>query len=256
MSLPLRVLNFCGECQECCTILPINSDGWIKPAGERCEHLCAKGCSLWQQEAMPKLCRTYFCEWRTIPWLGQQADCRPDRLGVVFQDHGNLLAVFETRPGAAYGEKVCAVVRKFRLKYKGSEKLRVRVYVYQGILWLDRKHTERMEFEDEKASWVFHREPYEHFILEGVPDGPHMVARNSLEFFIANPHRQEYRIETKDGDLFPTVRVIPRSLIPQLQEIAAGKAPEGELAWLAQMFVKSARTAPTQQQDYAVGRGL
>jgi Fe-S-cluster containining protein len=70
----------CGECQGCCTVLPfVYADGTKKPANQRCEHLTAHGCGIYQER--PTMCREYECLWS----LGvlEKDEERPDRIGLL-----------------------------------------------------------------------------------------------------------------------------------------------------------------------------
>jgi hypothetical protein len=223
--------NVCGECKECCTVLPITEADWTKPAGKPCEHLCDKGCSIYQQPNWPKLCRTYLCGWRATTWLGTQPEMRPDKLGVVFQQNPDVLALFETRPEAAYQPKVAAVVRKFVQKFKGDKKLRVNLYPYKGLTWHNEEIVKLGGVCASDAAWMLHREPYEHFLLEKIESIAKMNAKILLDFFTSNPHRQECVLGVPDS-MFNTTKTVPRTQTPTLEAFLNGEEPTGELEWL------------------------
>ncbi len=69
----------CGDCTVCCTVLPVNSPDFAKPAGIPCTHLTAKGCGI--HAVRPHICRTWFCVWRREEDLPDAA--RPDRSGLL-----------------------------------------------------------------------------------------------------------------------------------------------------------------------------
>lgn len=223
--------NTCGECKECCTVLPISEKDWIKPAGQTCAKLCDTGCSIYGQPEWPHVCRTYLCAWRNFDWVGNQADCRPDRLGVIIQAHSDVLALFETRPQGAYGPKVSAVVRKFSQKYKGPKKLRVNVYQYKGLTWNNETLATLQGIPASEANWMLHLEPYEHFILEPITSQAVMNARTLLAFFATHPERYDCRLGVQDN-LLEMTKVIHRDQIPELEAIAKGKEPGPELSWM------------------------
>ncbi len=66
----------CGNCQACCTVLPIKQLN--KPAGTPCPKLCAEGCSI--HATRPQVCRGWNCSWLDGE-LG--LDDRPDKSGAV-----------------------------------------------------------------------------------------------------------------------------------------------------------------------------
>lgn len=69
----------CGECTMCCTILKVDTADIRKPAGTRCVHLAAHGCSIHADR--PHICRTWFCAWRRVEGLPDEA--RPDLSGIL-----------------------------------------------------------------------------------------------------------------------------------------------------------------------------
>ena len=82
----------CGECAVCCTHLRIDDPELHKPGGIRCINCPAGGgCAIY--EARPKSCRTFFCGWRRIGYLGDE--WRPDRSGIMIQPG-------ELPPGSPY----------------------------------------------------------------------------------------------------------------------------------------------------------
>jgi Fe-S-cluster containining protein len=78
-----------------------------KPAGQKCEHLCAHGCSRYADR--PATCRAYRCAW--LDGYGED-DLRPDRSGIVYDlrdrhdGRGKYIMVMEARIGALQEEHV------------------------------------------------------------------------------------------------------------------------------------------------------
>jgi hypothetical protein len=75
----------CGECRLCCKLFPVPL--LDKPAGTWCCHSCAAGCAIHGPQ-QPEICRQYDCYWRDHDEL--PAECRPDRIGVVVTEAGNV----------------------------------------------------------------------------------------------------------------------------------------------------------------------
>jgi len=69
----------CGECNLCCTELPIETPELRKKAQTPCSHLTAKGCGIYATRF--PICRQFLCGWMLFPEL--DADWRPDRSGVL-----------------------------------------------------------------------------------------------------------------------------------------------------------------------------
>lgn len=69
----------CGDCTECCTVLTVDTPDFKKPAGTPCVNLTARGCSI--HAVRPTICRTWFCGWRRVAGLPEEA--RPDRSGLL-----------------------------------------------------------------------------------------------------------------------------------------------------------------------------
>ncbi len=69
----------CGSCKLCCTLLPVDLANRKKPANEKCEHLCSKGCSIYDHRADP--CRYFNCRWLFDDRTGHLR--RPDKVGYV-----------------------------------------------------------------------------------------------------------------------------------------------------------------------------
>lgn len=68
----------CGQCQECCTVMPV--EHFRKEAGVRCRHQCARGCAIY--DSRPQECATYTCSW--IEGNFREKD-RPDKSGLCFE---------------------------------------------------------------------------------------------------------------------------------------------------------------------------
>lgn len=69
----------CGSCKLCCTLLPVDLANRKKLANEKCEHLCSKGCSIYDSRADP--CRYFNCRWLFDDRTGRLR--RPDKVGYV-----------------------------------------------------------------------------------------------------------------------------------------------------------------------------
>lgn len=72
----------CGDCQACCTYLPIAAGEVCtnaKPAGVDCPHLGHQGCGIYPRR--PEICRRFRCVWHMEPSWPQA--WRPDRSGLL-----------------------------------------------------------------------------------------------------------------------------------------------------------------------------
>jgi hypothetical protein len=69
----------CGDCTACCTTLKVDSPDFKKPAETPCAHLGPRGCSI--HAIRPTICRTWFCGWRRVADMPDEA--RPDRSGLL-----------------------------------------------------------------------------------------------------------------------------------------------------------------------------
>ena len=69
----------CGDCTACCTELTVNTPEFAKAAGTPCIHLSGQGCGI--HAVRPRICRTWFCAWRRVASLPDEA--RPDRSGLL-----------------------------------------------------------------------------------------------------------------------------------------------------------------------------
>ena len=69
----------CGACTACCTELTVDTPEFAKPAGTPCIHLSGQGCGI--HAVRPRICRTWFCAWRRVASLPNEA--RPDRSGLL-----------------------------------------------------------------------------------------------------------------------------------------------------------------------------
>lgn len=69
----------CGDCTMCCTVLTVDTPDFGKPAGTPCVHLTSSGCGIHADR--PRICRTWFCAWRRVAGLPEEA--RPDRSGIL-----------------------------------------------------------------------------------------------------------------------------------------------------------------------------
>lgn len=69
----------CGDCTACCTVLTVDTPDFKKPPETPCTHLCAAGCGI--HPVRPTICRTWFCAWRRVAAMPDEA--RPDRSGLL-----------------------------------------------------------------------------------------------------------------------------------------------------------------------------
>lgn len=76
---PVLANRDCDECTACCTALTVDTAEFSKPAGTPCVHLGLKGCGI--HAVRPTICRTWFCAWRRLAALPDNA--RPDRCGLL-----------------------------------------------------------------------------------------------------------------------------------------------------------------------------
>jgi Fe-S-cluster containining protein len=76
---PVLADRDCGDCTACCTVLTVDTPDFKKPAGTPCTHLGPRGCSI--HAVRPHICRTWFCAWRRIAEMPDEA--RPDRSGIL-----------------------------------------------------------------------------------------------------------------------------------------------------------------------------
>ncbi len=76
---PVLADRDCGGCTACCVTLKVDTPDLQKPAGTPCPQLCPTGCRI--NAERPPICRTWFCAWRRIAALPDEA--RPDRSGLI-----------------------------------------------------------------------------------------------------------------------------------------------------------------------------
>jgi hypothetical protein len=76
---PVLADRACGDCVACCTVLTVDTPDFKKPAGTPCTHLTSHGCGI--HAVRPHICRTWFCAWRRIAAMPD--DARPDRSGLL-----------------------------------------------------------------------------------------------------------------------------------------------------------------------------
>jgi hypothetical protein len=76
---PLVAGRECDGCAVCCDILKIDTPDLQKPADMRCVHRSAEGCAI--HAVRPGICRAWFCGWRRIEDMPD--DARPDRSGLM-----------------------------------------------------------------------------------------------------------------------------------------------------------------------------
>jgi hypothetical protein len=76
---PLVADRACAGCAVCCDVLKIDTPELQKPAGALCVHRSAKGCGI--HAVRPDICRAWFCGWRRIEDMPEEA--RPDLSGLM-----------------------------------------------------------------------------------------------------------------------------------------------------------------------------
>jgi Fe-S-cluster containining protein len=76
---PVLADRACGDCAVCCTTLTVDTPDFKKPPETPCQHLAARGCGI--HDVRPHICRTWFCAWRRMAALPDEA--RPDRSGLL-----------------------------------------------------------------------------------------------------------------------------------------------------------------------------
>lgn len=117
----------CGDCQECCKAPLINDPELQKPAWQKCQHLCSKGCGIYEKR--PQTCRKYECAFLSghIP-----AKYRPDKLGIIFKlEADGTLYVVEAWPGAKdLGEAKHAVERVCRVMLQSGKAKRLQAAIH------------------------------------------------------------------------------------------------------------------------------
>lgn len=110
-------MRSCGECQLCCKLFPVPVLG--KPAGEWCRHSCAGGCAIHGSQR-PEVCLQYDCYWRDHDEVPDA--CRPDRIGIVVTEAGNVsvdrrslpvVTFQEDSAGAAKGPEAARLLARF-----------------------------------------------------------------------------------------------------------------------------------------------
>src|SRR5947209_18423059 len=113
ISLTIMATRQCGECKECCVVLPILDEELSKPGHQPCKHLCGCGCDIYKER--PGVCRDYECLWLSGDIDGDQRT-RPDNLGVIFQRStwDDSLAAIGCRPGALATPQAQDVISRLR----------------------------------------------------------------------------------------------------------------------------------------------
>jgi len=76
---PVLADRICADCTACCTVLTVDTPEFKKAAGTPCQHLTSQGCGI--HAARPTICRTWFCAWRRVAAMPD--DARPDRSGLL-----------------------------------------------------------------------------------------------------------------------------------------------------------------------------
>ena|SRR5687768_17173147 len=102
----------CGECTACCTIMGVPE--LEKPVYRACEHLCSKGCGIYNQR--PTSCTQFECLWLQGHIGGEQH--RPDKLGLMWTlSKTDAFTVWEVWEGATDGEKQQYFMKKMAEKF-------------------------------------------------------------------------------------------------------------------------------------------
>ncbi len=110
----------CDGCSACCHVQKIEAMG--KPPFMDCHHQCEAGCDLHGTGSKPKECVHYRCAY-SYGLLTGGAEMRPDVLGLVVDfrasidrhgievpEAGDMIAVWEVRPGVAVSERGLALL--------------------------------------------------------------------------------------------------------------------------------------------------
>jgi hypothetical protein len=80
MAMTLVAGRECGTCTACCVELTIDQPELRKLAGHVCPHcILGQGCTIYPTR--PLVCRTWFCAWRQLDWIGDAL--RPDQSDVL-----------------------------------------------------------------------------------------------------------------------------------------------------------------------------
>lgn len=125
-----RLGRECGDCRLCCRVMSVSMDGSkiervnpdgtvefppgadVKPAGEWCRHVGAKGepgCGIYATR--PEACSGFRCVWLDSPTM-HPVKHRPDKLGGVFviTDTNEAIAFFESYQGAAERPEAASLI--------------------------------------------------------------------------------------------------------------------------------------------------
>jgi hypothetical protein len=79
-QMPLVPGRDCGTCHVCCTALPVDDGGLLKPQGVRCPNLTGTGlCGIYADR--PSDCAAFYCGYRRLEWV--KDTLRPDQSGVL-----------------------------------------------------------------------------------------------------------------------------------------------------------------------------
>lgn len=81
----------CGECQACCTYLPVSEVGSV--ALTPCPHQCEAGCSIYDER--PDVCKGYACAW--LYGAGAEQD-RPDLSGILIDNMLRINGALQAKP--------------------------------------------------------------------------------------------------------------------------------------------------------------
>ena len=76
---PLVAGRSCGDCVVCCEVLEVDTPDLRKRAGALCVHSTGRGCGI--HATRPEICRAWFCGWRRIGAMPDEA--RPDLIGLL-----------------------------------------------------------------------------------------------------------------------------------------------------------------------------
>lgn len=126
----MSVTRSCGDCQACCTILPVPPVG--KKANARCPHQrFGKGCTIYDRRPIP--CKVWSCRWLVDD---DAADLRrPDRCGYVVDIMPDFVTIEDHETGRS---------RKVEVVQIWCDPRRPLAYRDPPLMaWLEREHENR-----------------------------------------------------------------------------------------------------------------
>lgn len=63
----------CGSCTACCTHTLVDEPDFKKAEGVTCQHCTGNGCGIFTSPERPLVCRTWYCLWRRLGLLPEEA---------------------------------------------------------------------------------------------------------------------------------------------------------------------------------------